>query len=135
MSIIQRTRCSSAVVAAALMSACATVQPVENIVRVPRPFPEVLNRVSVGMESEIKHGMTFTKDAVKYRREDITPDVIRFDLWTWALDLGDRAVFAHIDVMRASKTSTNIRIREESTGSGSKPYLTEKIRSWFPDAR
>ena len=86
------------------------------------------------MESEIKRGITFTENAVKYRQEEISPDIVRFELWTWAPDLGDLPAFAHVDIMRASPIATDIRIRESPRGRH-KPYLAAKIHSWFPSAR
>lgn len=118
-----------------LLVGCATVPPVEDTIHVSRPFPEVVARVAEGMQTEIKHPITFTRDAVRYRRDDITPGVVRFEVWTWAPDYGDQKPFADVDVIKASGATTDIRIRERSAGSGQKTYLTGKIRSWFPSAR
>jgi hypothetical protein len=132
MNTTQRILHLSAITTFSLISGCATVSPVEDTIRVAKPFSEVVSRVSLGMDSEIKHGITFTRDAVKYRREDVSPDIVRFEVWTWAPDYGDQKPFAHVDVMRTSDTATDIRIRESSAGSGQKTYVTAKIRGWFP---
>lgn len=119
-----------------LVCGCTTTQPeVENMIRVPKSFSEVVTRVSVGMESDIKHRITFTENAVKYRKEEISRDITRFDVWTWAPDLGDLPVFAHVDVMRVSGSATNIRIRETPPQGTHKRYMTAKIRGWFPSAQ
>jgi hypothetical protein len=119
-------------IVAVCFGSCATVPPIDDTIHVPEPFSDVVARVSVGMESEIKHPITLTRDAVKYRREDIGSDTVRFEVWTWASDYGDQAPFAQVDVHRVSSGSTDIRIHEKSAGSGIPTYLAAKIRSWFP---
>ena len=117
--------------AAVCISSCATVPPIDDTIHVAKPFSDVVARVSVGMESEIKHPITFTRDAVKYRREDISRDIVRFEVWTWASDYGDQAPFAQVDIDRVSAGATDIRVHERSAGSGIPTYLAAKIRSWF----
>ena len=119
------------IVAVLLISACATVPPVLDTIRVAQPFRDVVSRISAGMESEIVHDITFTRDAVKYRREDVSPESVRFKVWTWAPDYGDQQPFAQVDVIGAAGKDTDIRIWERSAGSGQKTYLAAKVRGWF----
>lgn len=107
------------VIACLALTACSIPAGRRDKFIVGKPFSVVADRVTRGVETELEHGMSWSKDAVISRRIDLADDAVRFQLAQHALDIGTRAPFGNIYVRRASPTNTLIEVIETPQTYGS----------------
>jgi hypothetical protein len=122
-------------VACQILTACSIPAGRRDRFTVNKPFAVVAARVSIGVKTELEHGMTLSEDTVIARRIDLSNDALHFQLVQHAPDIGARTPFGNLYIRKSTPTISLIEVIETPQTYGSEPYLAEKISLWFPESQ